>query len=550
MNQSFVFIIKCFSICLLLLVGSVASATPVKVGSFIEQVDLWEMNFTQFKEKYPDLTWKKAGKTNHYVSQGDDVSYLGQPIEQIRIKVSKEFELLQSIKMVVLSKDKASKMDKSAFNGQAKKWRDAVSRSLKKKSKLMPGIQVEKAHHTRLAWRHGKSTVILAVITDEGDKNIELTYHEKDHGIARLRLEGPQEVESGDEEMPAETAVKTGDANEPKATENRGSSEADTGKVSHATTASLKKKYSITDNFTADWPKLVKTESPEITVVKEDEENNKFIYHSPNYEFICDVALSKNVIKNFSTLFEATRLYCREMPISMVRAQLPEGTEKYKILLFGTKQSYFKNGGPQGSAGVYMPGEGIIMVPLQSLGVKKVGSSYMFDYKVSNKTIPHEITHQLTNIEYYNAGACGWFSEGLAEYIAATGYRSGKFMAGSTLSDIRNYVTEGSRKDGRGRYLGDEFTAPDIKKFMTMTYKQFVANGNFNYGLGTLCTYYFFHMDGDGDRKNINAFLTALNEGKKGEEALKMLLAGRTFDELEEDISAAWRSRGVKIKFK
>ena len=39
-------------------------------------------------------------------------------------------------------------------------------------------------------------------------------------------------------------------------------------------------------------------------------------------------------------------------------------------------------------------------------------------------------------------------------------------------------------------------------------------------------------------------------EGKRGEEALNVLLAGRSFDELEEAITKSWRSRGVKIKFR
>ena len=35
-----------------------------------------------------------------------------------------------------------------------------------------------------------------------------------------------------------------------------------------------------------------------------------------------------------------------------------------------------------------------------------------------------------------------------------------------------------------------------------------------------------------------------------GEEALKALLSGRTYDELEVEIFKAWKSKGVKINFK
>jgi len=198
---------------------------------------------------------------------------------------------------------------------------------------------------------------------------------------------------------------------------------------------------------------------------------------------------------------------------------------------------------------VYKGGSGEILVPLSSLGVKKVGSRYSFDYKSSNKTLPHEITHQLTNSEYFRAGARGWFSEGLAEYIAVTDYRAGKFMVNGNKTDIIDYVTGVSKKGGRGRRLGNEISMPDLKEFMLMSYSDFTAKGNFNYGVGALLTYYFLHLDGDGERKNLNNFLMALNEGEQGEEALEKLLAGRTFDELEKEISKAWKSKRIKITF-
>jgi len=320
--------------------------------------------------------------------------------------------------------------------------------------------------------------------------------------------------------------------------------------ISRSSKAKLVEKFTLKDNFDAEWPKLVKSFTPEITVVEEDKENKVFTYHSPNYEFVSDVQLSKSVLKNFSTLFEATRNYCQELPLSLVKAHIPDKTVRFRILLFGTKGEYYKNGGPQGSAGVYRSGSGEILIPLTSLGVKKVGSKYTYDYKSTNKTLPHEIAHQLTNTEYFRPGARGWFSEGLAEYIAVTDYRSGKFMVNGNRRDIVDYVTDVSKRDNRGRRLGTEITAPDLKEFMLMSYSEFTSNGNFNYGFSALITYYFLHMDGEGERKNLNNFLKALNSGKVGEEAVNELLAGRTFDELEKAITKAWRSRRVKIMFK
>lgn len=306
-------------------------------------------------------------------------------------------------------------------------------------------------------------------------------------------------------------------------------------------------------NFDDPWPALVSIDLDiEIIIAEEDEETKRYVYQSPNYEFVCDVKLSKSVVKKFATLFEATREYCRLLPIATMRAHVPGAQFRNRILLFEHKSDYVKNGGPPSSAGVFMPrgknGKDVVMVPLKSLGVKKVGSGYMYDHKGSNKVLPHELTHQLTDYEYYSVGAMGWFSEGLAEYVAVTPYRSGKFMVRSNLSAIKAYATEHGKKGRGGRALGDEIQAPDLKAYMMQPYKKFVAKANFNYGFGLLITYYYFHME--DDRSNILAFLKALKNGKKGEKALEVLLNGRSWDEMETQITKAWRSRGVRITFK
>jgi hypothetical protein len=180
--------------------------------------------------------------------------------------------------------------------------------------------------------------------------------------------------------------------------------------------------------------------------------------------------------------------------------------------------------------------------------VIKGKGGYRFDYDGSNKTLPHELTHQLCDIEYFSSGSVGWFSEGLAEYIATTPYRSGKFMVRSNLDEIRDYVTAYGEKGRGGRALGEEIEAPDLKEFMLQPYQSFTANGNFNYGMGLLLTYYFFQME--DDRTNIVAFLKALKAGKQGQDAIDALLNGRSYEQLQEQVAKAWKSRGVRITFR
>lgn len=307
----------------------------------------------------------------------------------------------------------------------------------------------------------------------------------------------------------------------------------------------------IPDNFDAEWPKLIKSpEGLEIALVEEDATNNKYVYHSNHYEFICDVPLKPHLVKRFATLFEGTREVCRALPISTKKAHIAGETHRNRILLFETREAYVKNGGPPQSGGVFIGGKDIVMVPLTSLGVKKVGSSYSIDYKDDNKTLSHELAHQITDRVYYQLGARGWFSEGLADYVGTTPYRSGNFFISKSVGAAKEYATGFGREGNGGRHMGEKISAPDLKTYMLQDYSRFTGeSANFNYGLALLITTYFFHMDGDGDRVAITSFLKALREGKKGEEALEVLRQGRTFDELAKDISKGWRSKGVRITF-
>lgn len=304
----------------------------------------------------------------------------------------------------------------------------------------------------------------------------------------------------------------------------------------------------VIDNFNDPWPDRVTFEGdPEIVTVTESPEESTFVYESANYRYNCDVRLSNSVVKGFAVLFEATHQFTRALPLAINGGKKIDG--KYQIFLFETEESYNKAGGPPGSAGVFIGGKNIIMVPLTSLGVRPVGSGYMLDRDKSNKTLPHELLHQLTPRRYYAKGAVGWFTEGLADYIGVTPYRSGSFNVKTNFKPIVEYVTAYGKDGNGGRAIGEEINLGPLKKFMLMPYSEFLANPQVNYGCGLLITNYFFHMDREGDAARIKKFLQALNAGKQGEAALEVLLDGQTWLELEQDIAKAYSRKGVDFTF-
>ena len=303
-----------------------------------------------------------------------------------------------------------------------------------------------------------------------------------------------------------------------------------------------------TTNFDAPWPERIKFgDDPEITTVEENAATKHFVYESANYRYTSDVRLSKSVIKAFAVMFEATHLFCRTLPICLDGGSQADG--KLQIILFENFDDYVKAGGPPKSAGVFFSNKACIMVPLTSLGVRPVGSGYMLDREKSNKTLPHELTHQLTPHSYFEIGSMGWFTEGIAEYVAVTPYRSGAFSVRGNHDDIVAYTTGYGTKNSGGRALGKDIQLPDLKSFMLQDYAHFLDNTQINYGGSLLITYYFLQMDGAGDGKRIKTFLKGLREGKTGEIALEPLLDGRSFAQLSKDISKGWSRRGIDLTF-
>lgn len=303
-----------------------------------------------------------------------------------------------------------------------------------------------------------------------------------------------------------------------------------------------------TENFDAPWPERISYDGdPEINTVLEDADTKKFVYESANYRYNCDVRLAKSVVKGFAVMFEATHQFVRELPLAINGGVKKDG--KYQIILMETEQSYYAAGGPPGSAGVFMGGENIVMVPLTSLGVRPVGSGYMLDRDKSNKTLPHELVHQLTQDAYYSHGSMGWFTEGLSEYVAVTPYSYGNFNVKTNFKPIVEYVTSYGKKGDGGRAIGTEIKLGSLRDWMLMPYSSFTGNAQINYGCGLLITNYFFHMDREGDAARIKKFLKALNAGKEGDEALTVLLDGQTWEELEAQIAEAYSRKGVDFTF-
>ena len=305
----------------------------------------------------------------------------------------------------------------------------------------------------------------------------------------------------------------------------------------------------------ATWPRTVSLEDkPAVTTVKEDADTREFIYRSPHYEFQCDSKLGANVVREFGRMFEATYLINSLLPLDF-KPQPEPLREFFLARLFTEKSTYMKEGGVEGSAGVYSRGKKALMVPLSSLGVKLVGSRVSLEYgdDQNNVVLIHEITHQMMN--HWLNKLPTWYIEGSAEYVSMLEYNSnGRFSLIGLNRRLQNYA-------GRRNYAGGgkSFTMIDLEELMTIEGARWSAalgrggSASENYGSAGLLTYFFYHLDGKGDAAHTIAFLRQVQNAKTTEEeqaAVKAhLLRERSYAQLAEEVKKALRKEGLDITY-
>lgn len=279
----------------------------------------------------------------------------------------------------------------------------------------------------------------------------------------------------------------------------------------------------------------------EVETVSED---GPFVYRSPHFEFHAPERLSKSVVRDFSRIFEATYEVIKALPVGFDPQPRDDGY--FRTELYGSMADYYSAGGLQGSAGVYMPREDKIMIPLTQLGVKKVGERWIMDPDADSGTLNHEITHQVTR--RWLGPWPVWFIEGLADYVEAMRYNKGKYtlnnMAGRIEEAIMTYpVTDKT------------FPMVGVEQLLTIDHRTWNAmvgagQGTMNYRSASVMVFYFMHLDGDGDGRAVAEYMRALAKGENPGEALqKCLIRDRDFAALQEEVYDKVRKAGIRIEF-
>ncbi|WP_309382496.1 SHD1 domain-containing protein [Cerasicoccus frondis] len=287
------------------------------------------------------------------------------------------------------------------------------------------------------------------------------------------------------------------------------------------------------------WPRRVGLpDDYEVEVVQEDNDAREYIYRTTNFEFHSDVKLSRKVVREFSKIFEATYSAMQVFPLEWK----PQPIESYFVTrLFENKMDYYAAGGLPNSGGVYFSSKREIWTPLASLGVKKSSSGYTSDDSGDHSTLIHEITHQLHH--EWLSRLPPWLIEGLAVYMESVPYDDGEFRFDKRELDEFDRVS----RRGASRLV-------NLETLMTMTGAAWNANftkapdllGEYYLSAFLLINYYL-HLDGEGEGRRLYAYVRAIETGVSDAEARKILLAGRSYEQLTEDVKKAYKREDIDL---
>ena len=282
------------------------------------------------------------------------------------------------------------------------------------------------------------------------------------------------------------------------------------------------------------WPEDLQVTLSSIDVKDLGQRDRWFTYQSDHFEVAAEAELGSTCVKEICRLLEGVYLLMDSSPWGVLAK--PKN-KHFRIELYETKSSYTKNGGPPNSAGVYLTDRAVFMVPFSSLGIEKGSSGWRQSRDGSSKTIVHELTHMLMAdaVSYLPP----WLVEGAAEYMELIPLRTSVFRPGSLERELRkhnefmiNRIVGGEpaslakvfdlnlyewQSGGKKRPLPEP--TPTRGGIVTPTRTMGLGprtnpvTGFYHSGL--LLTYYFIHLDGEGDAARLQRFIAASQKNAK-----------------------------------
>jgi len=290
------------------------------------------------------------------------------------------------------------------------------------------------------------------------------------------------------------------------------------------------------------WPAEAVAGNFDVRIVSEDHATGGTNYASPHFEMTSDVKLPVSVVRDLASVFEATRVAVRTLPLGLDAAPEPK---TYRVMFFSNATDYGMAGGAGGSGGFFNGSEMLLLLP--NLGIQKSTNGLTLAHQEHLFVLKHEVTHQIMGP--WNFYVPIWLREGLAECMAATPYVRGRYGFTGLDSALRDYLLKWRKtKDQRSLRL---IPTGQLMSLTDDTWQEQVnAQAAYdNYNSAALLTYWFLHYDGAGDGAGLAEFFAAIPRRVRTADAVdKYIMRGRKPEKIDAELRVFCRRMALQIE--
>lgn len=290
------------------------------------------------------------------------------------------------------------------------------------------------------------------------------------------------------------------------------------------------------------WPREAVADSIDARLLPSRANEATTSYASAHFEITSELRLPLGVVRDLAAVFEATRAAVRAVPLGFGEAPEPKA---YPVRLCATPQSYAQAGGSTGTGGTFNGREMLVLLP--NIGIQAKTNGLGMEHTQHLFVLKHEVSHQL--MAPARIPLPMWLNEGLAETFAATPYVRGRYTFSGLDSAMRDYVLKWRRSPDQRTV---RLVAPGtLMRFSPGDWQgEVTAQRAYDlYNSAALLTHWYLHHDGAGDGVNLRAYLGALRERQRPEEAeAQHLLRGRTAEQIGAEVRAMARRMALQVE--
>jgi hypothetical protein len=281
-----------------------------------------------------------------------------------------------------------------------------------------------------------------------------------------------------------------------------------------------------------------------------------FGFETEGYRFYANSEIPNEDWRSIMVVCEGLRGAMVALPLDLVHLNIEERERRRGVVrIFADEESYHREGGLEATVGTYKPHGGDVLIWTRGLnepdpeqGNFRLSKARQYDLLV------HELSHQATGREFRRLPT--WFTEGVAEYLAAAHYAPGRYSfkdpTESIKTHVKKYLGELAKQDRFGIVRLKDLTAMDGRAWSENT-RTGIEHGPFlKYVSAVLLLHYFCHLDPERNQGEVvRNFVGALRDGQPASRAMvEKLLRGRSLEQLEGEIEKFWQAKGLRVEFR